>query len=258
MMRAMQLADRGHAGMADRYRLGALVDGGDALETPDGVLYAFRTDFAVMMNGAIVASGGDPVRLLAAAREFFGERRRGFTFYARTATEDDAARAAGLQVGKDRMPAMALRAPVPQPEAQDGVVLRRIATDEEARDYLRVVEAAFTATGMPPGILVDFRPATVTGDDTAGFVAYADGEPVAAASVVLARGIGGIQWVGVVETARRRGLAVLVTAAAANAGFAMGADCAWLEASTMGEPVYARMGFEEVFSYRVWTALVEA
>jgi ribosomal protein S18 acetylase RimI-like enzyme len=249
----MQLADRGHAGMADRYRLGALIDGGEVAGTPDGTLYAFRTELAAMMNGAIVAPGGDPARLVAAARDFFGSRGRAFTLYARSEADDEAARDAGMHVVKERMPAMALRAPVPEPRAPDGIELRRITTDEEALGYLSVVEEAFATTRMPPGILADFRPATVTGDDTAGFVAYADGgEPVAAGSVVLARGIGGIQWVGVVEEARGRGLARLVTAAAANAGFAMGADCAWLEASTMGEPVYARMGFEEVFPYRLW------
>jgi ribosomal protein S18 acetylase RimI-like enzyme len=72
--------------------------------------------------------------------------------------------------------------------------------------------------------------------------------------VVLAQGIGGIQWVGVLEEARGRGLARFCTALAANAGFEMGAECAWLEASHMGEPVYVRMGFEEVFSYRVYLA----
>jgi ribosomal protein S18 acetylase RimI-like enzyme len=252
MMRRVDLADRGHAGMADRYRIGALVDGGEALETSDGVLYAFRTDFPAM-NGAIVAPGGDPARLVAAAREFFGRRGRGFTLYARSEADDHAARDAGMQVVKERMPAMVLRTPVAEPGASDGIELRRIGTDEEALGYLRVVEEAFATTRMRPGVLADFRPATVIGEETAGFVAYADGgEPVAAGSVVLARGIGGVQWVGVVEAARRRGLALLVTAAAANAGFAMGADCAWLEASTMGEPVYARMGFEEVFAYRVW------
>jgi ribosomal protein S18 acetylase RimI-like enzyme len=89
-------------------------------------------------------------------------------------------------------------------------------------------------------------------------VAYDGSRPVASASVVLARGIGGIQWVGVLEEARGRGLARAVTAAAANAGFDLGADCAWLEASHMGEPVYARMGFEEVFSYRVYLVPAEA
>src|SRR3954468_415717 len=254
MMGVMDLADRGHAGMAERYLLGARLDGGEALETDDGWLYAFRTDFPEMMNGAIPAPDGDPQRLVAEAREFFGARGRGFTLFARTEAEDEAARAGGLRLRKERMPAMVLRAPVAEPSARDGVVLRLVATHDEARDYLGVAEAAFTATGMPAGIVAGFEHSAVMGEGAAGFVAYAAGEPVAVASVVTARAIGGVQWVGVVESARRRGLAVLVTAAAANAGFRMGADCAWLEASWLGEPVDAPMGFAGGFAYRVWVA----
>src|SRR3954469_10363052 len=92
------------------------------------------------------------------------------------------------------------------------------------------------------------------GPESRAFVAYEGSRALAVASVVLAQGIAGIQWVGVLEEARGRGLARICTALAANAGFDMGADCAWLEASHMGEPVYVRMGFEEVFSYRVYLA----
>src|SRR5205085_11409594 len=97
-------------------------------------------------------------------------------------------------------------------------------------------------------------PAALVGDDTVSFVAYAGGRALACASVSVARGIGGIQWVAVLEEARGRGLADACTRAASNAGFELGADCAWLEASHMGEPVYLRMGFEELFSYRIWLA----
>jgi GNAT superfamily N-acetyltransferase len=250
----MELADRGHAGMVERYRLGAELDGGEVVRTDDGPIYAFRSDFPVMMNGAIPATGGDPARLAAAAREFFAERGRGFTVFTRTPAEEEAAGGAGMHPLIDRYPAMVLREPAAEPRA--GLDLRPVTDASGAREYLDVADQAFTAIGMPAGILAELRPEAFFGrDDTAAFVAYDDGgEAVAVASVVLARGIAGIQWVGVLEAARGRGLAAAVTAAAANAGFAMGADCAWLEASHMGEPVYARMGFEEVFNYRIWVA----
>jgi ribosomal protein S18 acetylase RimI-like enzyme len=244
--------------MVARYRLGAEVDGGETAETPDGLLYAMRTEFPVMMNGALPVPGGDPARLASAAREFFGERGRGFTLFARSEGEDEAAAGAGMHAVIDRYPAMVLREPVPEVGLQpvaDGAGPRAVSDLTGARDYLRVADASFVSIGMPAGVLADMRADAFFGrSDTAAFVAYAGGEPVAAASVVLAREIGGIQWVGVVERARGRGLARQVTAAAANAGFAMGAECAWLEASDMGEPVYARMGFEVVFSYRLWVA----
>jgi ribosomal protein S18 acetylase RimI-like enzyme len=130
-----------------------------------------------------------------------------------------------------------------------------VADEATARDYVAAADASFVAIGMPEGILGAFPPTMFLGSDTAAFVAYEDGRALAVASVVLARGVGGIQWVGVLEEARGRGLGRALTAAAANAGFSdLGADCCWLEASHMGEPVYLRMGFEEVFSYRVYVA----
>ena len=254
----MDLADRGHAAMADRYRLGAEVDGGETLETPDGLLYAWRTSFPVMANGVVPFTGGDPDALLAAARDWFAERRRGFTVFARLAGEQEAVAEAGFGAIIERYPAMVLREPVEGLAVPDGFSLRRVSDDAGARDYLTVADAAFVALGLPAGLLAGMRPSAFLGPETAAFVAYDGSRPVASASVVLARGIGGIQWVGVLEEARGRGLARAVTAAAANAGFDLGADCAWLEASHMGEPVYARMGFEEVFSYRVYLVPAEA
>jgi ribosomal protein S18 acetylase RimI-like enzyme len=240
--------------MADRYRLGAQVDGGEALETANGLLYAARSDFPVMANGAVPYAGGDPRALAATGAEWFAERRRGFTLFARSREEDDAATAAGMGLVIGRYPAMVLRSRLPDPAVPEGVELRAVTDEAAARVYTTVADAAFVSLGMPSGVIGDMGPAGFLAPDTAAFVAFAEGRAVAVASAVVARGIAGIQWVGVLEEARGRGLAVAVTAAAANAGFDLGADCAWLEASHMGEPVYLRMGFEEVFSYRVYLA----
>jgi ribosomal protein S18 acetylase RimI-like enzyme len=248
----MELADRGHAAMADRYSLGAELDGGDAVRTDDGVLYAWRSDFPVMMNAAVPLDG-EPHALLSDAREFFAERRRGFSFFARSGAEDEAASAAGMQCVLERYPAMVRREPF-EPRAVDSVDMRRVVDDTLARDYANLADAAFQAIGLPPGLLAELRPEALIRDDTVAFVAYEGDRPLACASVTVARAVGGIQWVAVVEDARGRGLADACTRAASNAGFELGADCAWLEASHMGEPVYLRMGFEELFSYRIYVA----
>ena len=244
----MDLAERGHLAMADRYTSGAA----ESVSVEGGVLYAGMNDFPVMANGAIPLTG-DPVALLAAAKEYFAERRRGFSIFTRSPAEDDAAREAGMNVVLDRYPAMVLRAPVELRPLPDGVELRRVTGEEDAREYLAVADASFVAIGLPAGMLLELDPLSFLADGTVAVIAYDGGRAVAVASVVTARGIGGIQWVGVLEEARGRGLAALVTGAVANAAFSeLGAEYAWLEASNMGEPVYLRMGFEEVFSYRIW------
>src|SRR4051794_21582220 len=111
----MELADRGHAAMVERYRLGAELDGGEVLETADGLIYAYRGDF-LTLNGAVPVTGGDPTRLLADTRSFFAVRGRGFTLMARSAQEDEAAHDAGMHVLIERYPAMVLREPVSVPE----------------------------------------------------------------------------------------------------------------------------------------------
>jgi ribosomal protein S18 acetylase RimI-like enzyme len=248
----MELKDRGHAAMADRYALGAEIGGGEAEWTDDGMIYASASDFPVIANAAIPLEG-DPRALAAAAREFFASRGRGFSFFARTEPEDEAAAGAGMHRLLERYPAMVLRDRVEEREVA-GVELRRVGDDAAARDYANVAASAFEALGMPREMLAAMPPAALIRDDTASFVAYEGERPLACASVTVARGIGGIQWVGVLEDARGRGLADACTRAASNAGFELGADCAWLEASHMGEPVYLRMGYEELFSYRVWVA----
>jgi ribosomal protein S18 acetylase RimI-like enzyme len=247
----VELAERGHAAMVDRYALGAELDGGEVSWTPDGVIYAGRSDFPVMVNAAIPLSG-DPYALAAAAREYFASRRRGFSWFARTEAEDEAA-GAGMQRVLERYPAMVLRERAEERHVP-GIELRRVAEEDAARDFATVADGAFATIGMPPGLLAAMLPATLIGDDTVSFVAYEAARPLACASVTIARGIAGIQWVGVLDEARGRGLADACTRAASNAGFDLGADCAWLEASLMGEPVYLKMGFEELFSYRLYVA----
>lgn len=238
--------------MADRYRIGVQIEGSEYVDTTDGLIYTSETDFPVLMNGAIPL-GGDPNALASAAREFFASRGRGFSLFTRDAAEDDAATAAGMHLLLERYPAMVRHEPF-EARVVDGIELRRVANEAHAHDYSSVADAAFPAIGLPPGLLADLPLEGFVRGDSAGFVAYEGERPLACASVVVARGVGGIQWVAVLEEARGRGLADLCTRAAANAGFELGADCAWLEASHMGEPVYLRMGFEEVFNYHVWVA----
>ncbi len=87
-------------------------------------------------------------------------------------------------------------------------------------------------------------------DGVRAVVARDNGEPVAAAMVVVSDGVAGVQLVGTVPAARRRGLGELCTQWTVLAGFELGAEAAVLEASEAGEPVYLRMGFVELSRYR--------
>ena len=43
-----------------------------------------------------------------------------------------------------------------------------------------------------------------------------------------------------------------------NAGVANGGEFASLQASEMGESVYKRLGFEQIYNYRLWIKLPAA
>ena len=77
--------------------------------------------------------------------------------------------------------------------------------------------------------------------------------PVAGAQVaaVRRRRIGYVGWVSCADAARGRGLGDTVTRAVTNEAFGRGADLVTLEASPFGEHTYARMGYREIYRYRM-------
>jgi predicted GNAT family acetyltransferase len=72
--------------------------------------------------------------------------------------------------------------------------------------------------------------------------------------VWMAGDVGLVAWVGTVEEARGSGLAAALTVEVTNKAFSRGAHTAHLQASPMGESVYLRLGYRELFSYRLYAA----
>ena len=57
--------------------------------------------------------------------------------------------------------------------------------------------------------------------------------------------------IAVREAFRRRGIGELLTWETLRAGRDLGCEVGVLQASEMGKPIYARMGFEETVRYRM-------
>ena len=83
---------------------------------------------------------------------------------------------------------------------------------------------------------------------------HGDGEGPhrAAAAVYVTHGVAGIGWVGTVPDHRGKGYGEAVTWATIQEGFRRGAAIANLQASSMGRPIYERMGFITATEYRVF------
>ena len=247
-----------HLNLIDSSRQLFQLDPCAEIETGDGWVFgAGRSPHPLISNAAFRADDAlDPPELVARARDFFAARDRGFALWVRAgvaADRDliDAAEEAGLQPAYE-MPEMVLSGRAEERPPADGVELRRVTSAAGADEYWRVATAAYASIGFPPEIFAFYEShAGLTAGNAAAFLAHLDSRPAGIAMTIVSHGVAGVYWVGTSEEARGRGLGWTMTAAAVNAGFDMGAEIASLQASSMGESLYRKMGFETIFSYRL-------
>ena len=108
------------------------------------------------MRPSAPTTSSSPRELLSRAREFFGERGRGFAVWARGGVAEDAdlisaAEAAGLQ-NVYEMPEMTLAGRAEALPLAEGVELRRLDSAEDAEQYWRIAAAAYRDVGFPPEV----------------------------------------------------------------------------------------------------------
>jgi ribosomal protein S18 acetylase RimI-like enzyme len=219
----------------------------------DGVLlFAGALDFPAYNNGVHRADPGVPgTVVIEKAQSFFGGLGRGFSVWTRVDPVDAdlaaAADAAGIAVFTDS-PQMICRARIPDRELPPGVEVRMVTDRAGVEDYADVNAAAYVTLGAPADANRSHfeGPAALAAPHVHAALAYLDGEAVGAALILLSHGIAGVYWVGCREHARGRGIAEAVTRHVTNLGFDLGAANVQLQASHMGEPIYRRMGYEEL------------
>lgn len=87
---------------------------------------------------------------------------------------------------------------------------------------------------------------------TRDYVAYADGEPASAVVVLPVDGDAGIFDVATVPEARGRGLAARLMLRALWDAREEGCDISTLQATKLGEPIYAQLGYERHGALEMW------
>jgi GNAT superfamily N-acetyltransferase len=149
----------------------------------------------------------------------------------------------------ERLPEMVRRTPLDRLAGD----VRPVLDVDDARTYWEICDAVYPVLGIPAGTFsVVFDPEQLLDPDRVwACLAYQDGRPVACASSWFAAGVGCLGWIASLPDVRGRGLAAACTVAAANQTLELGADVVSLQASEMGEDLYRRLGFEEIFAYRV-------
>jgi ribosomal protein S18 acetylase RimI-like enzyme len=219
----------------------------------DGVLlFAGAVDFPAYSNGVHRADPGVPGSVVVEkAQAFFAELGRGFSVWTRLDPVDAdlaaAADAAGITVFADS-PQMICRTRLADRALPPGVEIRMVTDRAGVDDYAAVTAEAYVSLGAPAEVNRSHfeGPAAMQSPHVHAAVAYLDGDAVGAALILLSHGIAGVYWVGCREAARGRGIAEAVTRHVTNLGFDLGAANVQLQASPMGEPIYRRMGYEEL------------
>jgi GNAT superfamily N-acetyltransferase len=152
---------------------------------------------------------------------------------------EEALAAAGFEL-EARIPVMTCaRADARAVALPAGVSLGPVTDGADMRAYLEVQAEAF---GQPPPSEEELAQAK---PPARGLLARADGAGAGAGvHTAVAEGVSEIAGIGVRERFRRRGIAGAITAAAAAAAFAEGAELCFLTPGDDGaERVYARAGF---------------
>ncbi len=158
----------------------------------------------------------------------------------------EACSAAGLREHW-RPPLMVLE-PVPQAPAHPPELrIDRVSADT-LDDYAHVLSQGF---GIPHELAEAMSPPALL--DIEGFTALlgsVDGHAVGSVAVFVAAGVAGIYNVATIPGHRGKGIGAAMTWAAVAASAGAGVECAILQSSEQGAPVYERMGFTAPTSYR--------
>ena len=235
---------------------GGKTPGFDWIETPDLTVYISGMDRP--MFNAVLRTNLDPANADKRIAETVNlMKSRNVPFYWRIRKTDtppnltNLLEKAGLKGSEE--PGMAidldkLRAPQPPP----GFSLERAKGRRSLEEYARTLIKAYPAS---PWILEPFTRMILhadLGDAFRHYIGYLGGEPVAAASVLLASGVAGLYNVASMPEVRGKGVGSYISSApllwARDDGYRVGI----LHASDMGRSVYARLGFQDrgkVISY---------
>lgn len=128
-----------------------------------------------------------------------------------------------------------------------GVTFRRVDDAASLEQFGRI---AFASFGYPVELAaLSFTEELRSLPHVTMFLGMSEGEPVCSSMLVATGDIAGVYWVATLDRHRGRGLGFAVTAHAMRAGERRGCRIAVLQASPMGFPVYARMGFAKVREY---------
>jgi hypothetical protein len=195
---------------------------------------------------------------VATADRFFTSIGKSACIFVRDGADDDmlpALTERGYVDYEAGSPEMVCRAAVPEREAPAGFTLRLAATPDDIAAFAVVAAEAFKHLGFLPATIIDPMRNTDAMLDPSVMVSIAERDgAVVAGAVAILLGDGPdsyVGWVSCADSARGHGLGDHVTRLVTNESFRRGARLCTLEASRYGESTYRRMGYDELYRYKM-------
>ncbi|RQX16088.1 hypothetical protein DDE19_16590 [Micromonospora ureilytica] len=138
-----------------------------------------------------------------------------------------------------------------RPGSTQRTLVRRVRAAENGR-YTDALTEIFEAPEGAFGSLMGG--AVLDTDGMTGYLAEESDRPIGTALGMRATGVIGVFNIGVVPSARGRGVGRTLTETVLRDGIAAGADAAYLHTSPMGRPLYESMGFALVETWTMFAA----
>lgn len=145
------------------------------------------------------------------------------------------------------IPTMAMPLPSDLVSPETELRIQLVSDQKTLADHIRVVTAGFD--WQPDTLGRIFTPRLLDEPDFAAWVGYEGDEPVASSQLVVHGSVAGLYYIATMESARRKGYGEAITRAAMQEGIARGCDAVCLQASSLGRPVYERIGFQVIGEY---------
>jgi ribosomal protein S18 acetylase RimI-like enzyme len=254
--------ERAHRSLCDYTRWNGRLHGRDALLDDSGIVaVAAKIDFPSGRNAVRSDRSLPAQRWVDIVDGFFAGKGRTACVYARQGADDDITEQLLTRGFREwsTSPEMVCDHPLDPRDPPPGVTLRWADSPTDITAYAHIAAEAFAHLYVSEAAALDGidHPAEFLAHDCVVALAEIDGVPVAGAQVVLAgegagnNAAGYVAWVSCADAARGRGLGDTVTRAVTNEAFRRGAGIVTLEASQFGEHTYARMGYRELYRYRM-------
>jgi len=231
-------------------------DTGEYLERAGLALVSCGLPVAEMNWGFLKPPYRDVPAAAAFAREYFDGRRFPFAVTFPQADAELCASqlaGAGWRTARDPSPGMTL--PISPGLAIPACTLdvREVRTPDELLAYR---EAAFRGFGLPmAGAPIFLNERVLALPQVRMYAGWIGDTVVSTSMLAVTDSVAGIYWVSTLESHRGKGYGESLTWACVAAGRDRGCSVASLQASKLGRPVYARMGFAHALDYAWWAPL---